>query len=86
MRLRQLRRSAAGFSARLAGETPLPVPSATGLAKTGKGRVKPSRSAMVSITAKGAVGIPLSRSTCLVSPLCRQSAMTRLSEKLQGMP
>ena len=64
---------------------PLPVPSATGLAKSGKGSATAAISSGVSTTAKSGVGMPKSRITRFVSPLCSVSESTSGSEKVYGI-
>ncbi len=64
---------------------PLPVPSATGLAKAGNGKRTPAMSSGRSTIAKSGVGTPASRTTNLVNPLCRQTPITTGSENVYGV-
>jgi len=64
---------------------PLPVPSATGLAKYGGSNASPSRSASRSTMTKSGVGTPASRTTRFARPLWSVSAHTSGSEKTYGI-
>ena len=66
--------------ARDAVEMPLPVPSATGLAKSGKRSFRFRASSADSTTAKSGVARPWPRTTCLATPLCSVTAQASGSE------
>jgi hypothetical protein len=63
-----------------AASQPLPVPSAIGLTKSGKGSSTKRACSARSSTAKGAVGTPASRTRRLATALSRVAAMVRGSE------
>ena len=65
-----------------AGVIPLPVPSATGLMNQGGAKGTAAASSGRSATRKSAVATPASRTTRLVSPLCRVRLSTSGSEKV----
>ncbi len=79
-------RSSSGPSMRERSSMPLPVPSAMGLAKSGKRRPSGTASERLATTLKFGVGRPWERTRRLATALSRVAARTRGSENTYGTP
>ena len=66
--------------------TPLLLPSATGFANSGNGKLTSAASAGLVTSSKAGVGTPQPRATCFAMPLCNVRAQTSGSENVYGIP